>query len=877
MSHDDTDLDRTLDRALEEIRLEEPDPRRLEAAAGRVLDRLRREGAAGGEAPIDGCDGFRSLLTDLDAGRLSEERRLLVEDHLRECPRCRRARRAGRGTPLPPHPRVRSRSGWRRPGLRIAAAAAVVAIAALAAIRLGPRLGAGGGTAGRVTAVEGRLFEVAGARLVPLEAGAALPAGRPIRTAKGSGALVTLGDGSRVELRERSELAVEPGWTGPTLRLGRGAVLVAAAPRHRGHLTVRTPDCKVGVTGTLFSVSHGTKGSRVSVVQGEVRVRRAAGTAVLHGGDQLSTSEAVLPVPLAEEVAWSRFLDERLAALRDLASLRRELAAVPLPPARRGSALAELLPEDTVAYAGLPNLSGTLRESYAVLRKELRSAGTLGGWWSEAIGPERERKLDELVGRLAAFGETLGDEIGIALAARAGGGVGGPLILAEVRDADALRERLAAEIEALGASAGADVPIRLLDSPGEAGARKGALDVVVSDGLLVASPEPDLLRGVLAARKSGERPFRDRPLWRRLQSFYAEGAEWIVAVDAGRIIRSGAELDEGARRALALLGIDRIEHAVASRRHEGGATFDRVLVTFDAPRHGVVSWLAPPAPIGSLRFVSPEAHLVVAAALEDPERMLDDLTAWGGGEPGPGALARTLLAASGIDVAREIAGPLGGEFTFALDGPLLPAPAWIAAVEVYDPETLIRALEALADKLGRMVEIGDRRLVEFERAEPVLGRPAFVLRIAAPRLDLDLALTDGYLLVAPTRGGLERAIRQEESGISLADDPDFLARLPRDRYADVSALVYHDLGRALASLAGSTARRSGRPLTGEERAALDDLARAAGPVLAVAYGFEDRIEIAITGRSLFGAGLADVLPDLTGAGLVRWREGGDGR
>ena len=68
-----------------------------------------------------------------------------------------------------------------------------------------------------------------------------------------------------------------------------------AAQRSKGHLYVATADCHVAVTGTVFSVSAGVKGSRVSVVQGEVHVSQDNTEKVLHPGDQAVTSATMEP------------------------------------------------------------------------------------------------------------------------------------------------------------------------------------------------------------------------------------------------------------------------------------------------------------------------------------------------------------------------------------------------------------------------------------------------------------------------------------------------------------------------------------------------------------------------------------------------------
>ncbi len=178
-----------------------------------------------------------------------------------------------------------------------------------------------------VQTVDGSLYAVSGAEMRVVPAGYKIRNGDEIRTAKGSTAVVRLLDGSLVEMGERSDLSISRAWKGTTVHLDGGQVIVQAA-KQRSHtpsrLYVATDDGLVSVKGTIFSVNHGTKGSRVAVIEGVVRVEFGENTADLRVGDE-ATSGGVSKVPIQNEIAWSRNAAKYLALLGTLRSCRNSL------------------------------------------------------------------------------------------------------------------------------------------------------------------------------------------------------------------------------------------------------------------------------------------------------------------------------------------------------------------------------------------------------------------------------------------------------------------------------------------------------------------------------------------------------------------------
>ena len=127
--------------------------------------------------------------------------------------------------------------------------------------------------------------------------------------------VVNLPDGSHVEMRSKSKLALENAGDGLRVRLNDGSVIVHAAKQRSGHLYVQTNDVTVSVTGTVFFVSIDEAGSRVAVIEGAVHVWEGTLSTELTVGKQFSTKPTMRVIPIEEEIAWSQNARDYMALL----------------------------------------------------------------------------------------------------------------------------------------------------------------------------------------------------------------------------------------------------------------------------------------------------------------------------------------------------------------------------------------------------------------------------------------------------------------------------------------------------------------------------------------------------------------------------------
>ncbi len=827
-----------LDEAIAGIRSEEMDQVTIDHAAGRVWANVSREALV-----LRTCADFQALIPLYRAKQLPEAQVWLLKDHVSACPACRGELEAARsGKAAERVPRAVNHKTF-APQWKWAVAAALTIGVGIGAWQMRDNLlPAPGGPRGAVESVQGSLYRVSDTGTMPIAAGAQLNEREQILTARGSNAVVRLADGSLVEMRERSGLSLSRKRSGTTIRLERGSVIVQAAKQRTGRLYVATNDCLVSVKGTVFAVDSGVKGSRVSVLQGEVRVEEASETKLLHPGEQVSTGAAMAPLPIKEEIAWSRNANEHLALLSEFAVMQKQLEQVPGPGLRYSSKLLDLVPDAAVLYVAIPNVGGILGDAQAIFQERMNQSQALRDWWTSQKHPE---KLAQVLDTVREFSKYLGNEVVITVSKDGAGKYKMPVVMAQVTQSG-FRPYLEQQVTQMAGGGRLSVvedPSTLPAAPSENGAV-----ALLMNGVVAVSPDPANLRAVAARiQQPGSGAFGKTAFHQRIASAYQAGAGWLLSVDMEQILPASVR-DNGQpapNTVLSRLGVFDVQHLLVERREVGGKTENRAIMTFSQPRRGMAAWLAAPAPMGALNFVSPDASFALSFVVMQPQAALQELfTALQAVDPSFTSAEAQFESQTGISVLNDLAAPLGGDVAFAIDGPVLPTPSWKFAIEVYDPAHLESTIETLIAKANSVGAAG-LNLTQTQ----VGGRTYYTLQSAKSPVAINYTYVDGYLVAAASQALLTQAISQQAAGITLTGSAGFKALLAPDGYNNFSAILYQNLGPILGSIAsGLSAIAPG------QQKAIAALQTNAAPSLIYAYGEPQQIELASTG-SFFGFNL----------------------
>ena len=889
MKHNKKKLDAIIDKATREIRDEQIEASIVNRSATRVWALVSQQAAENSSLvssnlegintmnpnntaeQIRGCSDFQSLIPAYLDGQLSSARTLLLEDHSNECIPCRRELKAQRsaasGTAAAARQPIRAKAqsnAWGfGNGLRWSFAAVMVVFLGLAGLFVYERIDPSGQTlAATLESSDGLVFVVSDPESRPLTVGEPLQKGERIRTAKDSNAVLRLADGSTVEMRERSEFSVTENMRGVTVRLDRGDVIVEAAKQHNGRLYVQTPDSLVSVKGTIFAVESGTKGSRVSVVEGEVQVDHAGKNETLLPGDQTTTSASLDKTPVQQNVAWSRNAARYANLVSELAKLRRDVnQKVARAGVRNSSRFVDLVPANTVFYAALPNLSQTLAESQRIMQDRIKQNPALAEWWKNNKG-DGPGLNEQTVNRIQEFGSQLGEEIVVSATMDAKGEPSGILVLGEIKDAASFRGYVDGQISSFQKETGNALKVRVIEDPmtavasapvaksegtksKDASVRSSELFVWINIDIFAASPHIESLRGLAATLgKPGANAFVNSPFHQRINDVYRDGAGLVVAADLEKIVAQAAgkiNTPEEQRHleGLKQLGVMNLRHFVVEQKQVNSKTLSRAALTFSEPNRGIASWLAAPGSMGALDFISPNANVATAFVVKEPALLVDDLLGFlETVEPDIRRQMQEIETQQGFSIRNDFAAPLGGEFAFAIDGPILPTPSWKVILEVYDHAKLQGSFERAIEKLNQLSALHGKGRLTVENSTAG-GRTYYAIRSADAGLEVHYTYANGYLVAAPSRALLEQSISNREAGNTLVRSSRFMSSLPQDGNTNFSAIFYHDL----AGLMGPLAERM-KNMSEQDLQKIGSIDVNAPPTLAYAYAQGDRITLA---------------------------------
>ena len=860
MNHQEKNPKESLEQAIAGLRADQPESEVLRAAGARVWQPLGQEVAASATAvaSIRGCDDIRTLLPQYRRGQLSPARALLVEDHLHECVDCRREAETGQRASTSPLPWKQELPKATQGHLRWVMAAAAVLIVGVSVYFAQDRyLASPAGMRARVESLSGGLYRVGfSGNEQALKPGDELQEGERVRTAGDSQATLRLGDGSVVEMNERAEFAVSMHRKDTTIALDRGKIIVQAAKRSSGHLYVAAPDCRVSVTGTVFAVNSGIKGSRVSVIEGEVRVAEAGVTSVLHSGDQRSTNASVGSVPVKQEIAWSQNLDKHLALLAEFAHLENKLETVKMPELRYQSNLLPLLPSSTILYASIPNLGDAVDQANKLFQQELQESQVLRDWWQQAQSKKGAPKYDEVIEYVHDLSQYLGNEIVFSVSHD--GHSGPPLVIAQVQR-PGLRQFIEQEL-AKHVDPKKPGTVRVFDETEIASATAPGngrgLFLLVRPDFVAAAVEIAPLQQLNAVLNQGQGGgFAATPFGQRMAASYQQGAGLLFGANLQAMASGHAaahhagerHVGEGHKSDFQSTGLADVQYLIAERKDIAGQVTNRAELTFTGPRHALASWLAAPAPIGGLDFVSKDAAAAAAFVSKSPAQMLDDVfnTATSANPEAKAHIAKG-EADLKINFHQDLADTLGGEITFALDGPLLPTPAWKVVVEVYNPGRLQTTIQQLVADANDHIKNQDAKAT-LEQAS-VNGLTYYTLHFTdgTKSAEVVYTFTDGYMVLGPSRALVMNAVAVKQSGNSLARSSSFRSLLPQDQHADVSALVYQNLAPVVGPIM--------QQLSPSQLQSLQQLAAETKPSVVCAYGEPNSIRVASASR-FFGLDL----------------------
>ena len=496
-------------------------------------------------------------------------------------------------------------------------------------------------------------------------------------------------------------------------------------------------------------------------------------------------AQAPTPAPPRAQAAdppWLQDLNKYPGLMAELDQLIAKLRSVEFPPARSESPILKLLPETTMSYAAIPNYGDAARQALNIFHQELQGSTPLRDWWQHGDIAKEGPKIEAFLEHFDQLSQYLGQEIVVS------GALAGHdyhlLVVAAVRKPGfkAFLEKTSAEL------AGKSKPVVRVMEPQElATARELSppeeLLVLVRPDFVIVANDLASLRNFSARLDSRTVGFTSTPFGQKVASSYEGRVTMLGALDLQKLLSQvppGASQD---RMMLERTGLADMKYLVWEHQDVKGSTVSQAELSFTGPRRGIASWLAKPAPLGSLDFASPRAVLLLAVRLSDPAQIFEDFKELqSASNPNAFAALPAFERAFNLSLKGDILSQLTGEATVELLSVNPPKPEWRILLGLKDQKHVQQALATLVAASHLPVEHFDDAGVAYSSIQVP----------SSPPQQFVYAFLDGYWIVASSHETLSAAIQMHRNGESLAKSKKFLASLPSGGDLGLSALLYQD-------------------------------------------------------------------------------------
>jgi hypothetical protein len=547
------------------------------------------------------------------------------------------------------------------------------------------------------------------------------------------------------------------------------------------------------------------------------------------------SQSTVKPQP---EIPFADDLKKYPGLLTELAHLVEALKNnVQLPPVRTESPLLPRLPMATTYYVAFPNYGETAHQTLETLQQELQASAVLRDWWQHGELSSGGPKLQDFLEEFYEVSQYLGDELVVS------GETGGIyekgaasrklLIVAELRK-PGLKNVLEQILKE--GSGKSQSPVRVLDLQQLTQAKSGSgeqLVVLVRPDFVIAAESLEAVRGFNAFLDARTTDFASTPFGQRLTEAYQGGTSALMAADLHTIMNRIPSGTPQNQKIFDRTGLRDAKYAVWEYRAQGSE--GQMELSFVGPRHGIASWLAAPAPLGSLDFVSPQASIVSSVSLKNLGEIFDDIKDISSSS-NPNALASLTHTEQAIHISLrdDLLSLLPGEITVEAEGFAEPKPDWKIILRTNDADHLQQTLaKMLATVPFPAMEFVEDGITYHSLTIPSTPKP----------MQIVYTFAGGYLIVASSHETAAAAIRLHKSGESFAKSTKFTASLPAGYPADVSAFLYEDP----AAVTALNLRR----MSPEMADAFARLSPPTAPIVFRAYGDERAI------RAVSTSGAAD--------------------